>query len=248
LSRSFLRNVTIALLLAASTRFAISQNNTAQDIEDADKAAANSEIISKAGYSVTKTGFGSADRVIDPGTMYAFRIEGLLSRTVLDHMTPTNVVNVEGKLDAPAKGFIASFGASGDVQQVNPGDRYYLHEATLQDNAILFTFLSVNTTELVVKGQSARSRLRMYVKFQLPKVKGTRPALSPEQIHAMTDPVFVPAGSAESMPAILSGEVEADVRKALGEPDKALRFDNKTILVYKGIKIVLADGKVTSVD
>jgi hypothetical protein len=243
-----IRNLALATLLGTVACTAFGQSAAEQEIIDDAAAAKVEKMTVDAGYSITKTGFGSADRVIDPGTIYAFRIEGLLSRTVLDHVTPTNVIDLQGKLIPPAKGFVASFGASGDVQQIDPGDRYYLHAVREEDNALIFTFLSLNTTGVSDQNGSARSRLRLYLKFQLPKVKGPRQPLSAAELHALTDPILLPAGSSDAMPAIMTGQSAEDVRKVLGNPDKSVKFDNKVILLFKGIKVILTDGKVTNVE
>ena len=198
-----------------------------------------------ASYSLTKTGFGSADRITDPGKVYVVRIDGLLARAIADHMTPTNVMT-DGKLIPPAKGFIATFGAGGDSQQIKPGDRFYLHEIEMKDDAVVFTLLSLDKEKVVVKGQSTSSRLRMYVKFDVGK--GGAAKLTAESLHALTDAVFLPEGSDALTPKIELGQSREDVHKILGDPTREVDLGAKTILVYKDIKVTLVDGKVTDAE
>jgi hypothetical protein len=103
----------------------------------AQTASAPSKLASA--YSLTGTGFGSAERITNPGTIYVIHIDGLLARAIANHVTPTNTI-VDGKLLPPAKGFRAAFGASGDVKQVQPDQRFYVHALEVKDDGIVFTF------------------------------------------------------------------------------------------------------------
>ena len=193
-----------------------------------------------ASYSLTRTGFGSADRITEPGTIYTVRREGLLARAIADHFTPTNVITADGQLVPPAKGFRAAFGASGDVLQVEPGARFYLHAVEMKDNAVEFTLLSLDSMTVVGDGGSVHSRLRMYLKFDLDKAQ--RDTLTLQSVHKLTDPVFAPANSA---PTVKLGQSLEEVHEALGAPDQVVDLGAKQILVYKSLKITMVDGKVT---
>ena len=198
--------------------------------------ASNAEIASS--YSLTKTGWGSANRITGPGTIYTIREEGLLARAIANHITPTNTF-VDGKLEPPAKGFRAAFGASGDVSQVIPGQRFYLHDVELKEDTVVFTLLSLDSLNVVDQGNSAHSRVRMYLKFVLTKEQQAQ--LTPETVHHLTDPVFAPENS---NPKIQLGQSAADVRQQLGAPDQEVDLGTKKILVYKSLKLTLVDDKV----
>lgn len=198
-----------------------------------------------ASYSLTKTGWGSADRITNPGTVYVVRIDGMLARAIADHVTPTNVIT-DGKLVPPAKGFLASFGASGDSQQIKPGDRFYLHDIDEKDNSLVFTLISLEKRNVVVHGNSTMSRLRMYIKF--PMSSASLNALTPASAHALTDPVFAPEGSPILTPTVQLGESLAQVREIMGDPLQQVNLGNKEILVYQHLKITLTDGKVTDAE
>jgi hypothetical protein len=198
-----------------------------------------------ASYSLTKTGWGSADRITDPGKVYVVRIDGLLARAIADHMTPTNVIK-NGKLVPPAKGFIATFGAGGDSQQIAPKDRFYMHEIETKDDGVQFTLISLDKENVVIKGRSTSSRLRMYIKFAVPKEE--MPKLTPDALHAMADAIFLPEGTAALTPNVQLGQTKEDVEKLMGEPTKIVSLGPKEILLYKDLKVVLTDGKVTDAE
>lgn len=188
-------------------------------------------------YSLTKTGFGSADRIVNPGTVYVIRTDGLLARAIADHITPTNTFK-DGKLIPPSKGFLGAFGTSGDTKQVEPGTRFYLHDVQMKDGAAFFTLLSLDKVTVVGQNGSESSRLRMYLKFPVSD------DVTPAALHAMTDPVFSPQGSTPTQTVAL-GQSGEDVRKALGSPQQEIDLGSKKILVYKNLKITLVDDKVT---
>jgi hypothetical protein len=193
-------------------------------------------------YSLTGTGFGSADRITHPGKIYTTRIDGMLARAIADHVTPTNTIQ-DGALIPPAKGFRGAFGASGDSKQVQPGDRFYLHDVNIKDNAVVFTLLSLDKVVVVGQNGSTRSRVRMYVRF--PMTAAQLESLTPDALHKLTDPIFAPEGV---MPTVQLGQSLADVIHTLGEPQQQVDLGQKKILVYAKLKVTLVDGKVTDAE
>jgi hypothetical protein len=196
-----------------------------------------------ASYSLTGTGFGSAEHITKPGKIYVIRQDGMQARAIANHVTPTNTVTVEGKLVPPAKGFLGAFGTSGDAQQVKPGQRFYVHEIEAKDGGIVFTLISLDTVSAVNQGHSTQSRLRFYLKFLLPKEDADKP--TPEALHKLTDAYFLPEGDPGLTPTVQLGQSEADVRKLMGDPVKMIDLGSKKILVYKDIKVTIIDDKVT---
>jgi hypothetical protein len=196
------------------------------------------------GYSLTETGFGSANRITKPGAVYVIRVDGILARAISDSITPTNTVK-DGTLLPPARGFRGAFGSAGDTQQVKPGQRFYLHEIKVDADAVTFTFLSLDTISTVVNGRSGQSRLRFYLKFALPKT--TVPDLTPESMHKYTDPIFIPESEAAATATVTVqlGQTLEEVKKIMGEPQKVMDLGAKQILIYKDVKVTLVDGKVT---
>jgi hypothetical protein len=196
-----------------------------------------------ASYSLTGTGFGSANRITKPGKIYTIRIDGMLARAIANHVTPTNTIQ-SGSLIPPAKGFKGAFGAGGDSKQVQPDDRFYLHAITIKDNAVVFTLLSLDKV-VVVSGDngSTRSRVRMYVRFPMNSEQLT--SLTPEALHKLTDPIFAPEGV---RPTVQLGQSLADVIRTLGEPQQQVDLGQKKILVYARLKVTLVDGKVTDAE
>jgi hypothetical protein len=193
-------------------------------------------------YSLTKTGWGSANRITNPGAIYTIRIDGLLARAIADHITPTNTI-VDGKLLPAAKGFRGAFGASGDSEQVERGQRFYLHDVETANDGVVFTLLSLDSVNVVNQGASTHSRVRLYLKFALPKDQLAQ--LTPEALHRLTDPVFAPENSA---PTVQLGQSMAEVRQVLGEPDKEIDLGPKKVLVYKSLKVTFTDDKVTDAE
>jgi hypothetical protein len=191
-----------------------------------------------ASYSLTQTGFGSADRITSPGTIYIIRTDGILARAIADHITPTNTFK-DGKLIPPSKGFLGAFGTAGDTKQVEPGNRFYLHSIEMKDGAAVFTLLSLDKITVVTQNGSTSTRLRMYLKFPVST------EINAAQLHALTDPAFSPEGTAAPAQTVSIGESSEDVLKTLGAPQQQIDLGAKKILVYKQLKITLVDGKVT---
>lgn len=211
------------------------------------------------GYSLTETGFGSADRVTKPGNIYVIHKDGLFARTVADGASPTNIVK-DGALTPVSQGYFST-NILGPAVQPKPGDRFYLHEIKVDSDAVTFILLSLDTVGRVMHGQSRQSRLRLTIKFDIPK--NIVPTLTPETMHQYTDAFFLPetdpASAAPTTAAVRApvttpvtstvtvqlGQTTEEVKKILGEPQKVMDMGAKQILIYKDVKVTLVDGKVT---
>lgn len=207
--------------------------------------AATSATSLESGYSLTKTGWGSADRITRPGTIYVIHTDGLLARAIADHITPTNTI-AKGQLIPPARGFRGAFGTSGDTEQVKPGQRFYIHQIETKEDGVVFTLLSLNTVPTVANGASTRSRVRLYLKFELPANDLAK--LTPAALHELTDPVFLPEGSPAPLPTVHLGQSMADVCRIMGQPEKEVDLGSKKILVYPDLKVTLVEDKVTDAE
>jgi hypothetical protein len=196
-------------------------------------------------YVVTKAGGFNANNIKDPGAIYVVHVDGLFSRAIYDHVTPTTTIQNGQPLPA-AKGFKGVFGASGDTRQIAPGDRFYLSGIELKDDAIIFRLTSLDMHTVTQNGQSAQSRFRAALKF--PLEKGAADTLTVADVHKLTDPIFSMEGAPVPTPQVQLGESQADVEKAFGQPQKVVDLGNKKILTYANLKVVLIDDKVTDAE
>jgi len=209
------------------------------------QSAASAALAQKlnASFSITETGWGNAGRITNPGAVYVVHTDGLFARAIADHVTPTTTIK-DGKPLPTGKGFKGAFGTFGDTLQIKPGERFYLHEVNVKEDAVVLNLISLDS-HVVVNGEggSSRSRLRMYVRFPLSREE--QASLSPADVHRLVDPIISP----ESGPSTVQlGQSAADVRRLLGEPTKIVDLGSKEILMYANLKVTLVNDKVTDAE
>ena len=77
----------------------------------------------------------------------------------------------------------------------------------------------------------------------------TLPTLDPAKIKAAISPVVATEAEAQAAntKTVELGQTPDQVKAALGAPDKIVKLGPKEIYVYKDMKVVLTDGKVSDV-
>ncbi len=92
---------------------------------------------------------------------------------------------------------------------------------------------------------------RLWVKLRFYFPAGYLATARTADIVAAIAPVFVTEEdvkvSARPAKTIALGQTQGDVRQALGEPDKIVDLGSKVIFIYKDMRVVFADGKVSDV-
>jgi hypothetical protein len=198
----------------------------------------------EAKYGLTKVSWDKV-RVTDPGPVYVVRAEGINADRATDVTTLVNKI-VDGHVEQP-KGFGASLFSKQTTKQLNPGDRLYLTKIDVKDNGILLWFISTETSQYEVKGSTKQTRYRAVLGFELAKT-----LMEPSQVDAIEkiiDPIIQLETDAQAAntKTVELGQTPDQVKAALGAPDKVVKLGPKEIYVYKDMKVVFVDGKVSDV-
>ena len=72
---------------------------------------------------------------------------------------------------------------------------------------------------------------------------------APEAIEKDVEAVIMPEGEAQaaSTKTVELGQTPDQVKSAVGAPDKIIKLGAKEVYVYKDMKVVFVDGKVSDV-
>ncbi len=196
-------------------------------------------------YGLTKTGWGDESRITDPGPVYVVSAEGISARTTFDSSMLVTTVE-DGKPHGP-KGGMAFFVKTQDTKQVKVGDRFYVTSIDVKDDAVFFRLVSVETAEITYRGNTKQTRYRAILRFPMPKEQLETAAVA--DVKKVVDPIFVSEDQLKSAPVatVQMGQSPDQVESILGKPSKVIDLGTKKIFVYKDMKIVFVDGKVSDV-
>lgn len=174
------------------------------------------------------------------------------------------VVQREGITTCPGKGalYLQNKSRNGEVkapgsQLIKPcdpkterpyavGERVYVTDIKVKDDAVLFLLLSTEMTPITEKGKTEQTRYRSAIAFDFPK-EYLATATADSVIPGIGKVLTVERAAAGGPKTVALGQTAAELESVLGKPEKIIDLGTKTIYVYKDIKVTLVDGKVVDV-
>jgi len=212
--------------------------------------AANHDALKEAleaKYQITKVGIDQF-RITKPGTIMVLQKDGLYANPSTDFGNVTTTVT-DGKLSEPS-GFGGAFFSKGD-QNTNrtfkAGETLYVTRIWATDDSVRFEVVTSETYDAAIHGTTRQIRYRSTLAFKFPKeFLGTADA---DAVEKVVDAVIIPQSEAQAAntKTVDLGQTPDQVKSALGAPDKVINLGAKEIYVYKDIKVVFVDGKVSDV-
>jgi len=198
----------------------------------------------EAKYGLTKVSWDKV-RVTDPGPIYVLKAEGVNADRATDMTMLVNRV-VDGRVEQP-KGFGASMFSKQTTKQFKPGDRLYLTKIDVKDDGLLLWFISTETADYSDKGSTKQTRYRAVMRFDVPA-----PLMEASQVDGIKkiiDPIVQLESEAQAAntKTVELGQTPDQVKAAVGAPDKIIKLGAKEVYVYKDMKVVFVDGKVSDV-
>jgi len=182
------------------------------------------------------------NRITKPGAILAVRLPGIYADVANTENAIVNTNFANGQI-TQASGFAAAFGSStGRSRTLNPNEKVYVTHIYVKRDGVQLELLTVDTTTLA-DGQGTRYRAELNVK--IPGIEG----MSADDIKKSIEPVIAdPAiASAVESKTIKLGMSPDEVKQSLGNPDKIVDLGTKQVFIYKDMKIILIEGKVSDV-
>ena len=211
--------------------------------------ATNSKALREAlvaDYPLTRVGVvmlkNDYNRITQPGGIYAVRVPGIYADVANtdDVIVNTNIAN--GQV-SQATGFSAAFGGNtGRSRTLNPNEKVYVTNLYMNKTSVFIELLTVDVTTLG-DGQGTRYRAELNVK--LPGLD----SMSLEDVKKVIDTVITDPATASAVESktVKLGMNFDEVKTTLGNPDKLVDLGAKQVYIYKDMKIVFIDGKVSDV-
>jgi hypothetical protein len=111
-------------------------------------------------------------------------------------------------------------------------------------------YVDINIThatpvDFTVKGTTQRMRFKAGLRFFFPKDRLS--TATAKDVAREIAPVLESEEDAKAPKTIGLGQTPDEVRRALGEPERIVDLGAKKIFVYKDMKVIFMDGKVSDV-
>ena len=231
--------------IASTAAFALTLSLTPQ-ASAKDKGNGNQELAKfLTYYPTTAVGHHGIDidynRIATPGAVFTVRAPGIYADMAnVRHFIITTEVQ-DGQI-GQGKGFVNSMSETGRSRELKPGETVYITNIDVKNGYIHFELL---TTDPIVLADGSSTRYRAEVNFHTT-------AATADEIKKIIDPVLIDAATATAAASqsktVDIGMTTDQVKQALGNPDKVMNLGPKTIFVYKDVKVIFKDSKVSDVE
>lgn len=199
-----------------------------------------------ADYPLTQVGQVMFDtdytRITKPGAILAVRLPGIYADVANTKDAIVNTNYADGQL-TQATGFAAAFGSTtAHSRTLTPNEKVYVTQIFVKKNAVQLELLTVDVATL---GDGMSTRYRAELNVKLPGLD----TMTPDDVKKTIDAVVAdPAvASAVVSKTVKLGMTPEEVKQSLGNPDKIVDLGPKQVFVYKDMKVILIDGKVSDV-
>jgi hypothetical protein len=200
-------------------------------------------------YHVTKIGthgFGDIDynKITNPGPTFTIKNPNIYAdmANTRQIITTTDVTNGEA---TQSQSFASKLSNTSQSRNLKVGETVYITRLKLTPTLIQMELL---TTDQTVLGDGRSTRYRAEVSFH---IDTSNPSSKADDAKKLIDPILVDSSAASTQASqsktVNLGMTIDQVTQALGNPDKTINLGPKTIFVYKDIKVVFVDSKVTDV-
>jgi len=196
-------------------------------------------------YKITKASMDRL-RITEPGTVFVLKSEGVRADLATDMTLYANKVNVESGEVAQAGGLaVGLLGGKETSRALAAGEEMYLYEIDVSDKEVRYKLLTAKSYQVNVKGSTKEMRYKALLVFQFGQE--VLQALGATEVAKMTSTVFAPREQVNAPKTVSLGQTRVEVEAILGKPDTILDLGQKVTYVYKNLRVIFIDGKVSDV-
>lgn len=198
----------------------------------------------KAKYTLTKTGW-DRERITQPGIVLVIEKGGISADLSKDLSYLDNKV-VDGQISQKG-GFVAAMQDKKTSRELKTGDKVFVYNIEIKNNIVDFFLLTCDTFDENVHGSTQQTRYKALVSFEFPA--GALDSATVDSVEKVVNQVIIPESEAQAAntKTVELGQTTDQVKSALGAPDKIIKLGPKEVYVYKDMKVVFVDGKVSDV-
>ena len=199
-----------------------------------------------ADYPLTRVGLSGFqndyNRITQPGAILAVRLPGIYADVAATENAIVNTNVLNGQV-SQASGFAAAFGGNtSHSRTLTPNEKVYVTQITVKRDAVLMELLTVDVT---TRANGAGTRYRAELNVKLPNLD----TMTADDVRNTISTVVADPATASAVESktIKLGMSPDEVKQALGNPEKIVDLGTKQMYVYKDMKVVFVDSKVSDV-
>jgi len=195
--------------------------------------------LTQVGQVMFKTDY---TRITKPGVILAVRLPGIYADVANTEHAIVNTNYANGQI-TQASGFTAAFsGSTSQSRTLNQNEKVYVTDILVKKDAVLIELVTV---DVVTLGDGLSTRYRAELNVKLPGID----TMTPDDVKKTIDTVIAgPAvASAVESKTVKLGMSADEVKQTLGNPDKLVDLGTKQVFIYKDMKVILVDGRVSDV-
>jgi hypothetical protein len=198
-------------------------------------------------YHLTKVGLSGFNfdynRITAPGAVLVVRVPGIYSDVANTKQAIVNTEVQDGSVKQ-AHGILAALSNTSNARELQPGETVYITKLDIKPGS------GIVHMELLTTGQTQRggwdsTRYRAEVNFHIPTLASAKAA----DVKAIIDSIVAEESIANAVQSksVDIGMAPDQVKQILGNPDNIINLGPKTIFVYKNMKVIFIDAKVSDV-
>lgn len=169
--------------------------------------------------------------------------EGVRADLASDLTLFANKVAVGKEGIAQASGLGARLFGKETSKALEPGEQLYLYAADVNDKEVRLQFVTTKTYQVAVQGSTKEMRYKALLVLQFEPT--ALQSMNADQVFQSATSVFTTKDEASAPKSLKLGLTRAEVEAMVGKPDRILDLGERITYVYKDLRVVFVDGKVT---
>jgi hypothetical protein len=196
-------------------------------------------------YTLSKRATLSPDRITKQGTVVVVQKDGITADLSSDMRY--SVTKVTAGQIGEEGGAVSAMFTKERSRVFKSGERLFVTDIDVYDDGVMLKLMTCESFDVNEKGSTQQRRYKGAVKFMFPK--GSGPDKTVADMRAIIDPVLLPESEATAVhtKTIRLGQSPAEVEGILGKPERVVDLGPKVTYVYKDMKVVFVDGRVSDV-
>jgi len=196
-------------------------------------------------YTLTHRASMSPDRITQQGIVLVILKQGIAADPSSD--ARFSITFVRDAQISEQGGAVAGLFGKKNTRVFKPGEKVYVIAIKIGDDYVMLELLSSDMFDFAQRGSTRQTRYKAALSFKFDK--DSLPTMTPDQIEAVISTVLATESeaAAQNTKTISLGQTPEQVEAILGKPEKIVNLGPKVTYVYKDMKVIFQEGKVSDV-
>lgn len=199
----------------------------------------------EAAYPLSKRAALSTERITKQGAVLVIRKDGITADLSSD--VRLSVTDVKANTLAEQGGAVSALFTKKSSRVFKAGERVFVLDIKVKDEYIMMQILSTDTFDVIKNGNTMPIRYKGVVKFIFDE--GFLETADASRVKTVIDSVLQSEAeaAATNTKTVALAQTRDQVEAILGKPEKIFDLGPKVTYVYKDMKVIFTDGKVSDV-